>query len=85
MKFESTVGEYGEIIIPNDIRKELRLAANTPVSVEVSSLSEPTPMTDQDWEGALAQIAKLRENMRAELLADGYATTDEYIADIRGR
>ncbi len=40
---------------------------------------------EPDWEKLNELVARLGDQMRADLLADGYSSFEGYIDDIRGR
>jgi bifunctional DNA-binding transcriptional regulator/antitoxin component of YhaV-PrlF toxin-antitoxin module len=85
MRFEAKVGERGEIVIPTEVHKELRLVPETTVEVDVTPANSCPAEREPDWQKLNALVARLRLPMRDALLADGYLSVDAYIDDLRGR
>jgi bifunctional DNA-binding transcriptional regulator/antitoxin component of YhaV-PrlF toxin-antitoxin module len=85
MRFEAQVGERGEIVIPENVREELRLVPKTTVAVELANVPSHSMDREPDWEKLDELVARLRVPMRAALHADGYASVDAYVDDVRGR
>lgn len=84
MKYQSRVGERGQVVIPKAIRDSLGLDKNSAIEFEMTGTTVTlTPKRDmrkfdqamKRWKGAL----------RKEFLADGYTSTDQFIKEIRGR
>lgn len=85
MRFEAKVGERGEIVIPQNVLTELRLVPETTVAVDVESTPFHSDDREPDWEKLDELVARIQVPMRAALLADGYASVDAYVDDIRGK
>ena len=85
MQFEAKVGERGEIVIPDAVRAELGLVPDAAIKVEIARTVPQGAGHEPDWEKLNELVARLGGPMRADLLADGYLSFDEYIDDIRGR
>jgi AbrB family looped-hinge helix DNA binding protein len=85
VRFEAKVGERGEIVIPEDVRERLQLKPDTTVAVDVAAAIPHLTDREPNWENLEDLVARIRFPMQDALLADGYASVDDYIDDIRGR
>ena len=85
MQFEAKVGEHGEIKIPDGVRAELQLKPDAAIKVEIAVVVSEGTGREPDWEKLNELVARLGDQMRADLLADGYSSFEGYIDDIRGR
>ena len=84
MKYTARLGERGQVVIPKPIRDSLGLAKNACVDFEVKDhILTLTPKRDmRRFDEA---IRKYKGSMRKQMLADGYASVDELMKDLRGR
>lgn len=84
MKYESKVGERGQVVIPKPIRDSLKLDKNRSVEFELKGTvltMRPKPKVSN----IDLAIKKYGGSLRKQFLADGYKSVDEYIAESRGR
>ena len=83
-KYESTIGERGQVVIPKPIRDSLQLGKNTVIEFEVKG-GAVTLRPQRDVSNLDLAIKKYGGSLRKQFLADGYTSVDEYIAESRGR
>lgn len=84
MKFQSKVGERGQVVIPKVIRDNLGLDRNTAIEFEVKG-TVVTLTPKRDMRRFDEAVQKYRGSLRKDFLADGYASIDQYIKESRGR
>ncbi len=84
MKFESRVGQRGQVVIPKGIRDTLHLDRNSTVEFELDG-NVLTLKPKKDMRRFEEGIRRWKGALREQFLADGYTSTDEWIAEIRGR
>ncbi len=84
MKFQSKLGERGQVVIPKPIRDNLGLNKNTPIEFELKGATV-TLRAKRDLTNLDLAIKKYGGSLRNQFLADGYTSVDEYIAESRGR
>jgi len=87
MKYQSKVGERGQVVIPKPIRDNLRLDKNSAIEFELkgSTLTlRPKPANSDMADFDLA-IKKYAGSLRKSFLARGYKSVDQFIDESRGR
>jgi AbrB family looped-hinge helix DNA binding protein len=88
MTFVATIDEHGQVSIPSEVMESLRLEPGTPVELEIRT-PEPEPAKDQpeefDAERFKRWFDKYRGIGRAQFLAEGYTSIEEYVNEMRGR
>lgn len=84
MTFVATIDERGQLAIPGEVMEGLRLEPGATVEVEVRSPHQE-PVPEFDAEAFNRKIDKYRGTKRAEFLAAGYTSIEEYMNDLRGR
>jgi AbrB family looped-hinge helix DNA binding protein len=84
MKFQSKVGERGQVVIPKAIRDSLRLGKNTAIEFELKGTTI-TLVPKRDLRNFDLAMERYRGSLREKFLEEGNTTVDEYIKDIRGR
>jgi AbrB family looped-hinge helix DNA binding protein len=86
MKFQSKVGERGQVVIPKPIRDNLKLDKNTTLEFELKGATvtfRAKPVADMtNFERA---IKKYAGSLRKSFLASGYKSIDDFIDESRGR
>ncbi|HEY5055972.1 MAG TPA: AbrB/MazE/SpoVT family DNA-binding domain-containing protein [Acidobacteriaceae bacterium] len=87
MKYQSKLGERGQVVIPKPIRDNLRLAKNSAIEFEVKGAVVTLRPKRPEDEMANFDLAmkKYAGSLRKRFLASGYKSVDDYIDDIRGR
>ena len=87
MKYQSKVGERGQVVIPKPIRDNLRLDKNSAIEFELkgSTVTLRARPADSDMANFKLAIQKYAGSLRKSFLASGYKSVEEYIYDIRGR
>lgn len=84
MKFQTKVGERGQVVIPKAIRDHLGLDKNSAIEFEMKG-STVTLASKRDMRRFDEGIRKWRGVLRKQMLADGYSSTEELMKDLRGR
>ncbi len=84
MKYTTKVSERGQVVIPKPIRDSLKLDKNSSVEFEMKG-AVLTLRPKRDMRKFDQAIKKYRGSMREQFLADGYTSTDQFTAEIRGR
>jgi len=87
MKFQSKLGERGQVVIPKAIRDNLGLSKNAAIEFELKGATVTLRAKSHANEMANFDLAmkKYAGSLRKQFLASGYKSVDEYIDDIRGR
>ena len=84
MKISSKVGERGQVVIPKAFRDDLGLDRNTAIEFELKG-STLTLRPKRDRSNFDLAMKRYGGSLRKQMLAEGYASTDEWMKDIRGR
>jgi AbrB family looped-hinge helix DNA binding protein len=84
MKFQSKVGERGQVVIPKPIRDNLGLTKNSAVEFELKGTTVTLKPKDDMANFELA-LKKYGGSLRKQFLAKGYKSVDEYLDEMRGR
>jgi AbrB family looped-hinge helix DNA binding protein len=87
MKFESKVGERGQVVIPKPIRENLGLDKNSAIEFELKGATvtmKAKPSKDAIANFDLA-MEKYAGSLRKSFLASGYKSVDDFIDASRGR
>ena len=84
MKIVSKVGERGQVVIPKKIRENLGLGKNASVEFEVkgTTVTLSPKRTQANFDLAMKRYGG---SLRKQMLAEGFASTDELSKHIRGR
>ena len=84
MKFQSKLGERGQVVIPKAIRDNLGLKKNTAIEFELKGTTVILKAKDgmADFERALKRYGG---SLRKQFLAKGYKSVDQYLDEMRGR
>jgi AbrB family looped-hinge helix DNA binding protein len=84
MKYDSRIGQRGQIVIPKPIRDNLGL--NKSSSMEVELKGRVILLKEKDDMAAFeAALKKYRGSLRKRFLAKGYKSVDQYLDEMRGR
>jgi antitoxin component of MazEF toxin-antitoxin module len=84
MKVTLTIGEDNRVLIPQDVIEALHLLPGTKVQAELGEVTDAPPYKFER-EKFDAAIEKYGGSLREKMLADGYASVDEMMEDIRPR
>jgi AbrB family looped-hinge helix DNA binding protein len=84
MKFESKVGERGQVVIPKAIRDNLGISKHTAIVFEMEG-AKVSLSPKRDMRNFELAMSRYGGSLRKQMLAEGYASTDELMKDIRGR
>lgn len=84
MKFQSKVGERGQVVIPKAIRDNLGLDKNSALEFELKGATV-TLRAKRDMGNFDLAMKKYAGSLRKQFLADGYTSVDQYINESRGR
>jgi AbrB family looped-hinge helix DNA binding protein len=84
MKFQSKLGERGQVVIPKPIRDNLGLNKNSAIEFELKGSTVILKAKDDvaDFEKALKRYGG---SLRKQFLAKGYKSVDQYLDEMRGR
>jgi AbrB family looped-hinge helix DNA binding protein len=84
MKFQSKLGERGQVVIPKAIRDNLGLNKNSSIEFELKGSTVILKAKDDmaDFEKALKRYGG---SLRKQFLAKGYKSVDQYLDEMRGR
>jgi AbrB family looped-hinge helix DNA binding protein len=84
MKFQSKVGERGQVVIPKAIRDNLGLNKHSAIEFELKGTTVVLKTKDDltDFEAALKRYGG---SLRKQFLAKGYKSVDQYVDEMRGR
>ena len=84
MKYQSKVGERGQVVIPKAIRDNLGLNKNSAIEFELKGATVILKVKDDiaDFEKALKRYGG---SLRKRFLAKGYKSVDQYLDEMRGR
>ena len=84
MKYETKLGERGQVVIPKAIRENLGLSKDVSIVFELKGTTL-TLTPRRDMRRFDAAMRKYRGSLRKEFLEEGYTSVDEYIRELRGR
>jgi bifunctional DNA-binding transcriptional regulator/antitoxin component of YhaV-PrlF toxin-antitoxin module len=84
MTFVATIDERGQLAIPGEVMEGLRLEPGATVEVEVRAPDQDKARSS-DADRFNRWFEKYRGSKRAEFLAAGYTSIEEYMNDLRGR
>jgi AbrB family looped-hinge helix DNA binding protein len=84
MKFQSKVGERGQVVIPKEIRDNLGLNKHSVIEFKLKGATVVLKTKDDlaDFEQALKRYGG---SLRKQFLAKGYKSVDQYVDEMRGR
>ena len=82
MKVTLEIGQDSKPIFPEELVESLHLKPGAKVDVDFGTVTAPPPHVF-DRERFDAAVKKYSGSMRAQMLADGYASVDEMMEDIR--
>jgi AbrB family looped-hinge helix DNA binding protein len=84
MKFQSKLGERGQVVIPKKIREGLGLRKHSAIEFELKGTTVVLKAKDDlaDFERALKRYGG---SLRKQFLAKGYKSVNDYIDEMRGR
>jgi AbrB family looped-hinge helix DNA binding protein len=87
MKYQSKLGERGQVVIPKPIRDNLRLDKNSAIEFELkgSTVTLRAKPANSDMANFELAIKKYAGSLRKQFLAKGYKSVDQYIDEMRGR
>ena len=84
MKFQTKIGERGQVVIPKAIRDQLGLDKNSAIFFEMKG--NTVTLTSQcDMRRFEKGLSKWRGKLRKQMLEDGYTSTEALMQDLRGR
>ena len=84
MKFQTRLGERGQVVIPKAIRDNLGLGKDSAVVFELKGTTL-TLTPRRDMKRFDEALQRYRGSLRRQFLADGYKSVDEYLKETRGR
>ena len=85
MKYQSKLGERGQVVIPKPIRDNLGLNKNSAIEFELKGATVTLrPSRDQEMRNFDLAIKKYGGSLRQAFLAKGYKSVDEYLDETRG-
>jgi AbrB family looped-hinge helix DNA binding protein len=87
MKYQSKVGERGQVVIPKPIRDNLRLDKNSAIEFELKGSTvtlRPKP-ANSDMANFELALKRYGGSLRKQFLAKGYKSVDQYLDEMRGR
>jgi AbrB family looped-hinge helix DNA binding protein len=87
MKYQSKLGERGQVVIPKPIRDNLGLDMNSAIEFEIKGArvtlrAKRTASEMADFDLAMKKYAG---SLRKSFLANGYKSVDDFIDASRGR
>jgi AbrB family looped-hinge helix DNA binding protein len=87
MKFQSKVGQRGQVVIPKPIRDNLGLDKNSSLEFELkgTTVTLRAKRAESDMANFELAMKKYAGSLRKQFLADGYTSVDQYIKESRGR
>jgi AbrB family looped-hinge helix DNA binding protein len=87
MKIVSKIGESGRVVIPKEFRDSLGLKKNTSVEFELEGATLVLSVQRARTRKPNFELAmkRYRGAFRKQMLADGFASTDELMKHICGR
>lgn len=87
MKFQSKVGERGQVVIPKAIRDNLGLDKNSAIEFELkgASVTLRAKRAASDIASFDRAMKKYAGSLRKSFLASGYKSVDDFIDESRGR
>ncbi len=83
MKYQSKVGERGQVVIPKPIRDNLGLNKNSTIEFELKG-TVVMLAPKNNLEQFKRALDRYKGSLRKQFLADGYTSVDEYLAEMRG-
>jgi AbrB family looped-hinge helix DNA binding protein len=85
MKFQSKLGERGQVVIPKPMRDSLGLNKNSAIEFELKGRTIMlTPSHEQEMRNFDLAMKKYAGSLRKDFLAKGYKSVDEYLDETRG-
>jgi AbrB family looped-hinge helix DNA binding protein len=85
MKFQSKLGERGQVVIPKPLRDSLGLNKNSAIEFELKGKTIMlTPSREQEMRNFDLAIKKYAGSLRQAFLAKGYKSVDQYLDETRG-
>jgi AbrB family looped-hinge helix DNA binding protein len=85
MKFESKLGERGQVVIPKPIRDSLGLNKNSSIEFELKGSTVTLKSSrDREMRNFKLAVKKYGGSLRKQFLADGYTSVDQYLDETRG-
>ncbi len=85
MKYQSKVGERGQVVIPKPIRDNLGLSKNSAIEFELKGATVTLrPSREQELRNFKLAMKKYAGSLRESFLAKGYKSIDEYLDETRG-
>jgi AbrB family looped-hinge helix DNA binding protein len=86
MKYQSKVGERGQVVIPKPIRDNLGLSKNSAIEFELKgSTITLRASREQELRNFKLAMKKYAGSLRKSFLAKGYKSVDQFIDESRGR
>ncbi len=82
MRFTGTIDAEHQVTLPDEIVTELHLQPGSQVIMDVSEVISTSDKLERSKRFKQA-LDKYRGSMREQMLADGYVSVDEMMADIR--
>jgi AbrB family looped-hinge helix DNA binding protein len=85
MKYQSKLGERGQVVIPKAIRDNLGLNKHSAIEFELKGTTITLkPTRDHEMRNFELALKKYGGSLRKEFLADGYTSVDQYLDETRG-
>ena len=83
MKFQSKLGERGQVVIPKAIRDNLGLNKHSAIEFELKG-TFVTLKPKNNLERFKQALDRYKGSLRKQFLAQGHTSVDEYLAEMRG-
>lgn len=85
MKYQSKLGERGQVVIPKPIRDKLGLSKNSAIEFEFKGTTVMLrPSREQELRNFDLALKKYAGTLRKAFLAKGYKSVDQYLDETRG-
>ena len=85
MKFQSKLGERGQVVIPKAIRDNLGLGKNSAIEFELKGTTVTLKASrDQEMRNFELAMKQYGGSLRKQFVADGYTSVDQYLDEIGG-
>ncbi|HEY2861556.1 MAG TPA: AbrB/MazE/SpoVT family DNA-binding domain-containing protein [Terracidiphilus sp.] len=85
MKYQSKVGERGQVVIPKPIRDNLGLDKNSAIEFELKGTTVTLRASrEREMRNFDLAMKKYAGSLRKQFLADGYTSVDQYLDETRG-
>ncbi len=85
MKYQSKLGERGQVVIPKPMRDSIGLSKNSAIEFEIKGTTITLkPSRDREMRNFELALKKYGGSLRKQFLADGYTSVDRHLDETRG-